>query len=615
MTLGAPTFQTSDAPPSVADEALVEAKIRLARVVAVHDGAGTPLVASFVFVAAMVAMLHDQVPAALLGWWVAARCLVATLRLTEIAAFRREAHPLERSKVWARRFVALLVPDALSWSALTVLFLPYANASSALVLFAAAIATSAVGAFTNWHMRVAGIAFTGLVVLPVALDQALHYGATGLYTGISACLYFGMLALEVVRAQTLMTDNLRLRFGYAQLAEQRRQALAEAQAASAAKSRFMAAVSHEIRTPLNGVVGMAHMLRQLKKPELMTQRLDVLHQSARHLQSVVNDLVDLGRLDLGRLDLRLDPMAPGALATEVTELLRPLAVEKRLGLALQMADDVPAAVLADAARVRQVLYNLLGNALKFTTQGQVLLAVQATPKGLCFTVTDTGPGIPPDSLSRVFDAFEQAGPEAASRRAGAGLGLTISRELARAMGGDIQCQSTLGQGTRFDFELIAPTCAAPDPAAADAPDDGLPLQGHVLVVDDHPVNAMVAESLLEDLGITCEVAVNGQQALDRLAEKPFSLVLMDCLMPVMDGYEATRQQRAREQTTGAPRIPIIALTANAVGGDREACAQAGMDDYLTKPFDLAQLEEMLLRHLPRPSSAPPPSALESQRFP
>jgi CheY-like chemotaxis protein/anti-sigma regulatory factor (Ser/Thr protein kinase) len=361
---------------------------------------------------------------------------------------------------------------------------------------------------------------------------------------------------------------------------------------------------------------MTELLRNTQDVALRNHRLSVLHQSANHLQAVVNDLIDLARLDAHRLELHVEPVSPEAQVNDVTGLLEALAEGKGLALRQRVDADVAQAVSVDAARLRQVLFNLVGNALKFTHEGHVEVHVQVPPGGqpgsLRFTVSDTGEGIPPESLDRVFEAFEQAGPEAAARRTGAGLGLTISRQLARAMGGDICCRSVIGEGTTFEFDVCAPACEPPhiaepdvvqaNPAvgAAATLEPAPPSPAIVLVADDNPINAMVAEGMLEQLGIRADMARDGLMALSMLEQSTYGVVLMDCMMPNLDGYEATRRWRARESERGAGRLPIIALTANAVAGDRETCLAAGMDDYLAKPFTLTDLSAVLRRHMALP---------------
>jgi len=595
--------------PSPEDQRQVQAQIEFGRVKAVHDAAGMPLLAGLGFAVLVVALMRPFAPVGVLVGWLAWRAIFTVLRLVAIARFRRDALAFQRASHWRRVFIALLAPDAANWAAMPILFMPYVDANGDLMLFAAAVGVCAVGAFTTWHHRAAGIAFIALVILPISADQLLNYGRTGIYSGLALWIYVALLVNEVIRAQAQLTETMTLRFGLARLAEQQRQALATAEAASAAKTRFLAAVSHEIRTPLNGVVGMAELLRTTDAAPQRAQRLEVLHHSAQHLQSLVNDLVDLGRLDAGRLELRPEAISPAEIARHVIELMQAPALAKGLRLGLQLSPELPPAVLADPERVRQVLFNLVGNAVKFTHDGHVTLSADAWPDGLRFSITDTGDGIPADSIHRVFEAFEQAGPHAQARRAGAGLGLTISRQLARAMGGELRCRSVLGEGTTFEFELRAPRCDPPaEPIAPPAaPAVG---KGRVLVVDDNAVNALVAEGMLQQLSLQADMATDGEQALRMLDQCDYAVVLMDCLMPGMDGLEATRRWRLQERMRQRPRLPIVALTANASRGDREACLEAGMDDYLAKPFSLEELARVLAGRMP---SAPPVAPAPASR--
>jgi len=284
---------------------------------------------------------------------------------------------------------------------------------------------------------------------------------------------------------------------------------------------------------------------------------------------------------------------------EVTDLLSAIAAEKGLRFQLQWGRPLPQRVRGDAARVKQVLHNLVGNAIKFTRSGDVTLEITAAEGQLCFTVRDSGHGIAAEQAERIFDAFAQAG-EAPSRRAGTGLGLTISRQLARAMGGDVRYEPAEGGGSVFRF-MVAVQHLPPDPGNADeswAAHD-FHLKGRVLVVDDSPVNALVARGMLERFGLRVDVAEDGEEALQRMRQVSYDAVLMDCQMPGLDGFETTQRWRRDEPVLAhGGHLPIIALTANAVPGDREHCLAAGMDDYLAKPFDLNDLGAVLQRHLP-----------------
>ncbi|HEX4511393.1 MAG TPA: ATP-binding protein, partial [Burkholderiaceae bacterium] len=418
-----------------------------------------------------------------------------------------------------------------------------------------------------------------------------------------------VLFLESQYSHRRFSAAVRLRLENAAIAEERRRALVYAEHSNAAKTRFLASVSHELRTPLNGIIGMTQLLAMEPLSALQRQRLTVLRHSAEHLVSVIGDLLDLSRIEFDRIELNPQPALIVQTTRDVTDLLQPVAEERGLGFEVAFDLGLPSAAMLDASRVKQVLHNLIGNALKFTPAGAVRVLVALSGSQLRFQVVDTGEGIPQDAQERIFDAFEQGPSTIAPARSGAGLGLTISRRLARAMGGDVQCHSTPGTGTTFDFTIaFRPTPRAPEPrttaaeelAAALAPVEGaIGRSGRVLVVEDNDVNALVVRGMLEQMGVTTELAVNGQKALASMAQKAYALVLMDCQMPVLDGWEATRIWRAREaRRHDAPRLPIVALTASAVAGERERCLEAGMDDYLSKPFTREALGKVVDHYLP-----------------
>lgn len=288
---------------------------------------------------------------------------------------------------------------------------------------------------------------------------------------------------------------------------------------------------------------------------------------------------------------------------------------KGLDLVTQFDLPTPCYVMGDAARVRQVLHNLLGNAIKFTEVGQVALRVSRDQVGghVSIEIEDTGIGISPADLPRIFEAFTQAEASFDRRFGGTGLGLTISRELGRAMGGDIVCTSQVGVGSRFVFRVPLPPVAAPVSAPLVSASRDERLQGHVLLAEDNEVNAMVAQATLERLGLKVDTVENGERAVAFMKDHEPDLVLMDCQMPLVDGFEATRQIRELENRLHRVRVPVVALTANALEGDRERCLSAGMDDHLSKPFKDEDLEQVLRRYLPGARPAPNPSEASSER--
>jgi len=393
-----------------------------------------------------------------------------------------------------------------------------------------------------------------------------------------------------------------------------------AERASSAKSEFLARMSHEIRTPMNGVMGMSELLQGTELSARQRRLAETITRSAAGLLEIINDILDFSKIEAGKLELEHIDFALREIIEETIEILVLRARAKGLELRCEIAPSVPAAVRGDPMRLRQVLINLAGNAIKFTETGEVVVRVTALDAEgtLRFEVSDTGIGIAAEVQGQIFSAFTQADSFTTRKYGGTGLGLAICRQLVALMGGEIGVASELHRGSTFWFEIrmqpVAAPAALPKPAILPAADGAVPaLPGPaapgpaILVVEDNAVNREVAAGMLENLGYRSESAVNGLLALEAVAESTYAAVLMDCQMPIMDGLTATQEIRRREAASTeagvSGRVPIIALTANAMAANRERCLAAGMDDFLPKPFTQAELARVLARWAPVPQAS------------
>jgi signal transduction histidine kinase/CheY-like chemotaxis protein len=372
-----------------------------------------------------------------------------------------------------------------------------------------------------------------------------------------------------------------------------------AEAGAKAKSAFLATMSHEIRTPLNGVLGMATLLRNSPLSAEQAKWVDVITESGDALLGVINDILDFSKLDAQMVSVEWEPFDLDHLVQSALDVVTTTAVAKGLNLKLAKEAGVPPYVRGDAKRVRQVLLNLLSNAVKFTQDGTVSLHVgpaSVLADGIRMEIRDTGIGIAPEAQERLFREFSQVDASINRRFGGTGLGLAISKKIVTAMDGVIGVDSAEGQGSCFWFEIPAPVCEAP--AVEAEPAAPAPVRGglRVLLVEDMAVNRMVARGMLEMLGHHVTDATDGLEALAEVRERPFDIVLMDMQMPRMNGLDATRAIRALGSRWAS--IPIIAMTANALSEEKQECLAAGMDDFLTKPVDLNQLQAALDRMRP-----------------
>ncbi len=380
-----------------------------------------------------------------------------------------------------------------------------------------------------------------------------------------------------------------------------------AEAASIAKSNFLATMSHEIRTPMNGVLGMAQVMATTELTEEQQLYVNTILDSGNSLLIIINDILDFSKIEAGKMDLESNPFNLNKITTEIASLFQSKAHEKNIQLTYNIENNCPLELMGDSLRIKQVLQNLTSNAIKFTEQGSIKISISGSmiedhSVSLILSITDSGIGIDQSAQNKLFSDFTQVDSSTTRKFGGTGLGLAICKQLVTLMGGEIGVNSQLGQGATFWFTLNLSlntniqTTLPKD--KIEHPNQLTPLSGTILLVEDNLVNQLVAKAILEKFGLTLDIANDGLQAVQKFSKNNYDLILMDCQMPVLDGLEATRQIRKNELENKVNQpTPIIALTANAHNKDRGRCIAAGMDDYLQKPIIKDDLYNLLAQYL------------------
>jgi signal transduction histidine kinase/CheY-like chemotaxis protein len=573
-------------------------------------------------------------PSVVLGW-LALTLGCNTLRLITRWQYLRQAIPLEDTQRWANWFTVVRAASGLSWGVGAWLFYtPQESIYRVMVVLVLAGMTTGASRLLA-PIAAANLSYVYLAICPLVVRMMVTPDTRSYVLAAMWLLYVSYITVAAVQQLRALRRTIRLHHENASLvgslgaakeqaergnrdlsAEIARRQIVESElraaseraaAASHAKSDFLATMSHEIRTPMNGIIGMLRIVRDTPLTQSQRDHIETAATSAETLLDLLNDVLDFSKIEAGRLELEQIAFSPTAVARSVADLLRPRAMSKGLEFTLELDPRLPFGVLGDPTRIRQVLFNLIGNAIKFTERGRVTCGlscdvVDGSTTTIRFAVSDTGIGIDSVALGRIFRPFTQADSSMSRRFGGTGLGLAISQKLVAAMGSQLAVRSELGAGSVFEFAVRF----KPPASHLEASDNSAPryvppkLRGRILIVEDDRINQRVIGHFLKQMGLETGLAEDGIAAVESALREPWDAILMDCHLPRLDGLDATRQIRARH-----PRrdLPIIALTANAGKEDRAACLAAGMDDFLTKPVRVELLAAALQRKLP---PAPPP---------
>ncbi len=581
----------------------IRRRVRVAQMAMVFNQTSVAVFAATGFAVALALYLQDIIGRETVYFWLAIKVAVVVPRVVHGVLFRRRKNDSLRWLEWGRM---MLFIDGAAWGLAALMFTGIEDHSTLTLVVATLAGVSTIAAFVLHADWPSCVAYTAPMQVPGVLMMLARGDALGMYGAFATLTFYTLLLVSTRRSERQVVEMLTLRYTNEQLTTQLSSALEMARLENHAKNEFVANMSHELRTPLHGILGVSNMLLTGPSGASPREGLGVIRRCGEHLLGLINNILEYSRFGVQGVKLHPQAVDLAQLVDDSVAMCKPSAAEK--GLPIHGSVDLPrpCVAMADPFRLRQILLNLIGNSVKFTEKGSIRVHAAATEGGrqLRVRVEDTGVGIAPTALDSIFEPFVQVDSSNTRRFGGTGLGLSITRSLCEAMGGRITCRSTLGQGSTFEVFLPielppSPQTPAAQPMAHHAPSSAR-LRGQVLLAEDNEVNAIVAESSLVRLGLGVDRVPSGVGVVERVCQtaspRP-DLVLLDCQMPEMDGFEAARRIRAHETENHLPRLPIIALTANVFPEDREQCRAAGMDDYLAKPFDIEQLRAILAPHL------------------